>query len=131
MVVAETALASMIVSPHETMTEPSASFAILPVSIEIEWAPICAVTLCCIYYFPGCARIQAGHPDCRCQFRGDCASSTLALPSALKPKTQGALSAWVLQFYFRPASMRKTAVISADSACRLPSYSARFSSDLD
>src|SRR5256885_7637792 len=100
MVVAETALASTIVSPHETMTEPSASFAILPVSIEIEWAPICAVTLCCIYYFPGCARIQAGHPDCRCQFRGDCASLNLALPSALKPKTQGALSAWPCSFIF-------------------------------
>src|SRR5436305_14411105 len=51
MVVAETALAITMVSPHETTTEPSASFAILPVSIEIELAPICAVTLCCIFTF--------------------------------------------------------------------------------
>jgi hypothetical protein len=33
--VAETALAKIIVSPHETMTAPSASLAILPVSIVI------------------------------------------------------------------------------------------------
>src|SRR6266446_3326972 len=127
MVVAETALASTIVSPHETMTEPSASFAILPVSIEIEWAPICAVTLCCIFCFPGCARIQAGHPDCRCQFRGDCASLNLALPSALKPKTQGALWPGLAVFVFVGFDA-ETAVTSADSACRSPFYSARFSS---
>ncbi len=35
MVVAETALASTMVSPHETMTAPSASLAILPVSMEM------------------------------------------------------------------------------------------------
>ena len=40
-----------IVSPLETTTEPSASFAILPVSMDILWAPICAVTLCCILTF--------------------------------------------------------------------------------
>jgi hypothetical protein len=33
--VAETALVITIVSPQETITAPSASFAILPVSIEI------------------------------------------------------------------------------------------------
>ena len=32
---AETELAKTMVSPHETMTAPSASLAILPVSIEI------------------------------------------------------------------------------------------------
>src|SRR5437660_12105594 len=46
-------------------------------------------------------------PDCRCQFRGDCASLNLALPSALKPKTQGALSGLALQFLFSSASTRK------------------------
>jgi hypothetical protein len=49
--VAETALAITMVSPQETTTEPSASFAIFPVSIFIELAPICAVTLCCIFDF--------------------------------------------------------------------------------
>ena len=62
--VAETALASTMVSPHVTMTAPSASLAILPVSIEIGVAPIWAVTFCCILLFLD-VRFQAGHPDCR------------------------------------------------------------------
>src|ERR1700730_13214356 len=37
-----------MVSPVETTTEPSASLAILPVSIETSVDPIWAVTLCCI-----------------------------------------------------------------------------------
>ena len=44
----ETALAMTMVSPHETTTAPSASLAILPVSIEILLDPIWAVTFCCI-----------------------------------------------------------------------------------
>src|SRR4029450_5349857 len=48
MVVADTALASTMVSPHVTTTAPSASLAILPVSIEMGVAPIWAVTFCCI-----------------------------------------------------------------------------------
>jgi hypothetical protein len=45
---AETALTSTVVSPHATITAPSASLAILPVSIDISLPPILAVTFCCI-----------------------------------------------------------------------------------
>src|SRR3954462_943434 len=40
-----------MVSAQETTTEPSASLAILPVSIEICVDPIWAVTLCCMTAF--------------------------------------------------------------------------------
>jgi hypothetical protein len=48
---AETALTSTMVSPHVTMTAPSASLAILPVSIDISLPPILAVTFCCMVIF--------------------------------------------------------------------------------
>jgi hypothetical protein len=48
---AETALTSTMVSPHVTITAPSASLAILPVSIDISLPPILAVTFCCMIIF--------------------------------------------------------------------------------
>src|SRR3954470_6359514 len=90
-----------MVSPHETMTAPSASLAILPVSIEICVDPIWAVTFCCII-FPGC-ELQAGHPDCRFQLR--------SYRSKLKPKFKVVTAAWysLVVLFLRRASNAENA----------------------
>src|SRR5260221_5450686 len=57
MVVAETAETKTMVSPLRTVTAPSASFASLPVSMVMGWAPMCAVTLWILIAF------AEWHPD--------------------------------------------------------------------
>src|SRR5437016_7874604 len=91
---AETALTSTMVSPHVTMTAPSASLAILPVSIDISLPPILAVTFCCMVIFLD-SRFQAVTPTV-----GFKPVVRQLLDAKLKPKIQGDCYAWTADCLF-------------------------------
>src|SRR4029453_11874622 len=91
---AETAQTSTVVSPHVTMTAPSASLAILPVSINISLPPILAVTFCCMCIFLD-SRFQAVTPTVGFK------PVVRQLPDPkLKPKIQGDCYAWTAGYLF-------------------------------